>query len=150
VNQAGVQVTGAQAARARVAKVGVRGGDIRDSSYRVRSVYRRAQIERFARHGRGEWPALHESTIDTKRRLGATGGPMVRTGALEKALTRPKASGQVDERKRDELVFGTTLPYARFHDEGRGVTRRPLMTFTPRERHDMAKALETYIAQGRK
>lgn len=145
-----VRCTGATQTRDRLRDVGERGGDLRKASSAVRTIYREAQEAKFASAGHGTWPALKPETVEAKRRRGLDTRLMRASGALYKALTAPRAGAQVDERHKDSLVFGTSLPYARYHDQGSGgMPRRALMQFTAAEQKRMTETLGEFIAKGR-
>lgn len=144
-----VTCTGATQARDRLRDVGERGGDVRKASSAVRTAYREAQEARYASAGHGSWPPLKAETVESKRRQGLDTRLMRASGALYKSLTAARANAQVDERHKDSLVFGTNLPYAQYHDQGKGVPRRALMEFTAAERKAMADALGQFVAKGR-
>jgi phage gpG-like protein len=128
--------------------VSKRAGDIRDSSYKIRTIFRNAEKERFASNGRGSWDGLADSTKEYKARENQDPRVLRASNALYKSLTAPRAREQIDARERDELRFGTEVPYAVFHDQGRGVPTRTLIDLTPQERRRIDVALEKYIAEG--
>jgi len=139
-----VEVRGEKKAAADLAAIGERADDIRDASYKVRTVYRKAEGRLFDVYGPG-WPPLAESTRERKARAGVDSRLMRATGALFRAMTSPRASGQIDVRKPHELRFGTDLPYAIFHHVGKGVPKRLLIDLTPAERRQMTDELGDYI-----
>lgn len=143
-----IEARGVDRAAHALHNVGKRGADIKDSSYKVRSIFRNAEKERFASNGRGSWPALKEASRDAKARRNLDPRPMRASNALYKALTAPRARNQTDHRERDELRFGTDLPYAAVHDEGKSRPKRQLIDLTPAERRKIDVALEKYIAEG--
>lgn len=78
---------------------------------------RRAELEHFETRGHGTWPPLAASTIRAKGHSTI----LVDSGDLKADLTE---EGGVEEIIGDELVYGTTIFYARLHREGRGVPKR--------------------------
>lgn len=140
---------GDKQAAAHVQAVGNRGGDLRGAAAKVRTVVRDAQQQRFDSGGFGSWPKLAQSTIDSKRRSGGDARLMRKTGALYKALTAARAKGQIDDRRRSELAFGTDLAYARFHQEGRGVPARDLEGFPSSVDRKLTDAMQEYVSTGR-
>lgn len=79
--------------------------------------------ENWRSHGvsRGHpWTALHPGTLAQKRRQGYSGEPLIRTGRL-------RASMRVLRSDAGGLLFGTDVPYAAAHDQGRGVPERALL-----------------------
>lgn len=140
-----VSCTGAQETAAQLERVSDRGSDIGKAAAKVRTVYRKAQEEHFASANHGSWPALDKRTVEAK----GSARILRRTDALYKSLTAARASFQVDDRSHSVLTFGTSVPYAPFHDLGRGVPRRALMEFTAAEQKAMAEALGQFVTEGR-
>ena len=143
-----LQARGIDRTAKHLSDVAKRAGDIKKASFKVRTIYRQAEERQFASRGGGAWPALKDSTREAKARKNYDPRPMRATNALYKALTAPRARGQVDERAEDEFRFGTDLPYAAFHDKGKGVPTRKLIDLTARERQDIDDALGDFIAKG--
>jgi phage gpG-like protein len=142
-----VEVRGAGKAAVNLHRLGERGADVRPVSEKVRSVYRKSTERRFRTRGEGAWPPLAGSTMERKQRQGLDPRPLRATEKLYRALTSPRAAGQVDVRDRSEFRFGTTLPYARFHDTGSGgVPRRELIELTPAERREVTKLISGHVA----
>lgn len=141
--------SGDRAAASSIREVGERGSDIRGASAKVRTVYRQAQERRFRSSGFGTWAPLKRSTVAIKASAHKPSEPMVRSGALKRSLTAARASAQVDERTKSELVFGTTLPYATFHEEGKGKAKRSLVDFPEKDERAMAEAMRDYVTEGR-
>ena len=143
-----IEVRGARKAAVDLAELGERGSDIRRVSEKVRAIYRKSNERRFASMGLGSWSPLADSTKERKRRGGYDARAMRRTGALERSLTAPRASDQVDRRDKTEFRFGTTLPYAGYHDSGTGgEKKRELVELTPAERHEVSRLISAYIAK---
>lgn len=146
--QPSIEIRGARKAAVDLAELGERGSDIRRVSEKVRSIYRRSNARRFASSGLGSWPALADSTVERKAREGSSGPPMVRSGDLMRALTSPRAADQVDRRDRTEFRFGTTLPYAVYHDSGTGgEKKRELVELTANERAQVSRLISAYVAR---
>lgn len=124
-----------------------RGSDIRRVSEQVRSVYRRSNERRF--DGSAGWAGLAESTRERKTREGLDSRPMRATGALYRALTEPRASGQVDEREPTEFRFGVSLYYAHFSRGTKTEPERDLIDLSVRERHEIDDLISTYVSKGR-
>lgn len=111
-----------------------------------------ANKEQFASRGRrwrAPWKPLSPSTVAQKRREGFLNEPLVRTTDLRRELTnRPLG---VEHLRASELVAGTDLPYARFHQRGtRRVPRRVLINAEAVAREGAASAaVVTWIVHGR-
>lgn len=149
MSRSAVTHTGDREASSRIRQIGERGSDIRGASSKVRTVYREAQQRRWASQGFGTWPALKPSTVASKQRAGEPRAPMRASGALMRSMTAARARDQVDERTSSELVFGTTLPYAAYHEQGNGVPKRSLVDFPAADERRMAEAMRDYITEGR-
>ena len=143
-----IQAKGDERAARHMNDVAKRASDIKKASFKVRTIYRHAEEKRFQSRGGGSWPALKESTRESKARHNYDPRLMRASNALYRALTSPRARGQIDDRAEDQFRFGTTLPYARFHDTGKGVPTRKLIDLTPAERRDIDDALGDFIAKG--
>jgi phage gpG-like protein len=141
-----IEQRGAGVAAVHLARMGKRARDVRDASYKVRTVFRKAEESRFRSNGAGTWQGLADSTRQRKAAMGQDPRILRATGALYKSLTAPRASNQVDERKPDALRFGTSVPYAAFHDTGRGVPRRQLIDLTGAERRAIEDEIAKYVA----
>lgn len=143
-----IEVRGQRKAAIDLRQLGERSSDIRRVSEKVRSIYRKSNERRFDTSGSGTWPPLAADTKERKARAGLDPRPMRATGALYRSLTSPRASDQVDRRDPTEFRFGTTLPYARFHDLGTGgEKKRELIELTPAEQHQIRKIVSAYIAR---
>jgi hypothetical protein len=127
--------------------------------------------EQFATEGHrasGGWAPLAPSTIQKRGGAGRSGGAIftnpgggggftsggpVRilhdTGALEQSLTEPKGANQILEVTPQELVFGSRLPYAHYHQTGtRRMPRRRPLEFTEAAKRDMVKILQRFVVTG--
>ena len=127
--------------------LGRRAQDVRPVSYKVRTVFRKAEQSRFVYQGPG-WERLAEGTQLRKSREGLDPRILRAKNVLYRSLTSPSAAFQVDRRDAHEFEFGSDVPYAHFHQEGRGVPERILIDLTPAERRQMTKAMQAYIASG--
>jgi hypothetical protein len=90
----------------------------------------------FRLKGRGQYEDLAESTKDQKRRLGISVYPILkRTGTLEEAAATPTGRGAINRIiRKDTLEIGvseSTVPYAEFHQDGRGVPMRKFLFIGP-------------------
>lgn len=142
-----VQERGVDRAKRNLEEMGLRAKDVRGVSFKVRTVFRKAEERRFNSQGDGSWPPLAQATREAKARNGQDPRMLRATGALFRSLTSPRAAGQIDERRPDEFRFGTKLPYAQFHDTGRGVPKRKLIDLTVKERREIDDAISAFIAR---
>lgn len=144
-----VEQRGAGVAAKHLADMGKRARAPKDASYKVRSIFRKAEAKRFDTKGAGTWKPLADSTRRNKAERNHDPRILRATNALYKSLTAPRASGQIDERDRtDQWRFGTSVPYAAFHDTGRGVPKRKLIDLTGTERKAIDDEIGKFIATG--
>lgn len=144
-----IHTVGADKAAKTINDTGKRANDARPAASKVRTAYREVELNIFAHNGGAQaWEKLKDSTRENKRRRNQDHGVLRASGALYKALTAPRAKYQVDDRAAHEFRFGTTLPYAVFHEEGKGQAKRPTQAFTQAQQRHINKAIEDYIATG--
>jgi phage gpG-like protein len=146
--QLGIEATGDRLAAERLLQVGERAADVRPVRPLLDPIFRRDEEARFAVDGPG-WPPLKAATVALKQAQGWDARILRRTGELEKALTSPGAGVEVGmTSRRDELVFGTDVPYARFHQYGQGVPRRPVIDLRPATVEEMSEVVQGYVVEG--
>jgi len=144
-----IEQRGAGVAAKHLADMGKRARAPKDASYRVRTIFRKAEESRFSSAGAGTWKPLAETTRQLKAERGHDPRILRATNALYKSLTAPRARDQIDDRDRqDAWRFGTTVPYAIYHDTGRGVPKRKLIDLTSSERKAIDDEIGKYIATG--
>jgi phage gpG-like protein len=142
-----IETRGAGKAAADLKQLGDRGSDVRRVADKVRKVYLRSNQRRFQTGGSGQWPSLKPSTVERKARQNLDPRPLRATGTLYRSLTSSRAADQVDQREATELRFGSTVPYAGYHDQGKGRMHRELIELTASERAQVSKAVSDYIAK---
>lgn len=143
-----IEQRGAGKAAVDLHRIGDRSSDIRRLSEKVRSIYRRSEAARFDSSGRGAWPPLAASTRARKAAQGLDPRILRASGMLYRSLTSPRAAEQIDVRERTEFRFGTAVPYAVFHDTGKGQPKRELIELTPAERQEIDELIARYISKG--
>jgi hypothetical protein len=144
-----IKTVGADRAAKAINDTGRRANDVKPAGSKVRAAYQEAEAEIFRRNGGAvAWKRLEDSTREVKRRLHQDNGILRASGALHKALTASRAKDQVDDRRAHELAFGTTLPYADYHESGRGQAKRPTQAFTAAQLQRINDAIGDYIATG--
>lgn len=107
---------------------------------------RRLENELFETEGHGEWPALSQTTLEEKAREGYPPKILQATEALKDSLTgNLSAMGHVERITEEEVVFGTTIPYAKYHQEGRGVPQRAPVDLREENVRGWTKQIQQYI-----
>ncbi len=106
--------------------------DNSDSLAAVADDLRQMMAEQFATEGAAggtPWAPLATSTLRKSRRTRS--GILNLTGALLGSLTDPGAPGHVEQIDSAQLLFGSGLPYAGFHQTGtRRMPARPIVVLT--------------------
>lgn len=77
-----------------------------------------------------------------ERHFAGLRGRYVRTGALKASLTQPNANGAIREAHADELVFGTSIYYARFL---RRKKKSAVLVLKPIERKAASRTILDFI-----
>lgn len=107
---------------------------------------------RFDSNGFGRWPALDPQTIRRKSQRGQSPRVLEATGRLRAALTTPGAPGQRLDIGRDEMTFGLVpngaAYYGRFHQAGRGVPKRLVLSATTLRRKQISDRVRSFIVNG--
>lgn len=134
-------------------EMGVRAKDVRKVSTRVRKIYRRAEKQRFDTRGPG-WAPLKPSTVERKARANADPRILRARGDLYDSLVKTRAEHQVNVKRSDSFRFGTSVPYARYHEYAKkmgGPQRMPnreLVGLSETDLHDVAGVLSDFIVLG--
>ena len=107
----------------------------------------RRQFESEGRYGAGGWKRLAPSTVETKSRLGYSGGILVRTGALMRGLTE-KGGDHLEEIKPLEMRIGVRNRVARFHQWGTvNMPARPVIKLPEEQRRRWHKIIHRYLVR---
>lgn len=114
----------------------------------IRRVERR-QFDSQGAYASGGWKRLAQSTLDYKKAHNLDPRILRATGDLFDAMTKKGDGKQVALATRSGLVFGTTLDYAQFHQQGRGVPKRVVVELHESERRDIIKIIQQYIREER-
>jgi phage gpG-like protein len=159
----------------KILRIGDRAEDAAPALRGLADYFRGIESEQFATQGQsgsGGWPELKPSTIRKRLagrrdasvgrfRSASTGRFQSRsqataslkilddTGALKDSLTDAGDEQHIERVSRDELAFGTIVPYARFHQMGtsRMDQRRPVELTEP-ERKEAVRKLQRYLMTG--
>jgi phage gpG-like protein len=130
-----------------------RADDMSDALGAVGDMLAGAETRQFSSQGTyasGGWAPLAPSTLARKAALGQGDRILVATGELRDSLTRRTGGGNaLREVTPSSLVFGTTVPYARFHQQGTGrmPQRRPL-ELTEGDRRQSVRILQRFVTDG--
>lgn len=141
------EVEGAHKAAAHLLELGERGSDVRRPAERIKQVYTRSNQRRFA--GAGHWPPLAPATVQRKARAGGDQRIERRTGELYRSLTSMHGANQEDRRDKQELRFGTTVPYAGFQYGNGHQPARPLIRLSPADRRDVTRLIAAWVVEER-
>lgn len=96
------------------------------------------------------WAPLDPEYAAWKLENYGANGILVRTGDLQRSLTFDNARGAVREIRRTKARFGTSIPYARFHQTGtRNMPERPPIVNPEVLQSRLADRMATYIVEGR-
>jgi phage gpG-like protein len=144
----GFTTTGTQKSAAVLNSIGGRGADARPAWPSIFKLMQADTAERFNRDGEGDWQRLAEATIDAKARKHQDPRIMRASGALYKSLTGDRARGALRRKSRYQMRYGTTVFYARFHQMGKGVPKRELITVDAALTRRIVDALESYASKG--
>lgn len=95
--------------------------------------------QHFDRSGSGRWPELHPATLTRRARAGQNSNRILEvSGRLRRSLTSANARDAVRQIRGDELVFGSTVPYAPYV-----ARRRPPI---PEITRDLAQRMSGHVA----
>lgn len=103
------------------------------------------------------WAPLRNNTIASKRAHSFLhpDSPLRATDDLMRSLSEPGAPGQILEINDSDFTFGTTIPYADFHQTGfthhktgRHVPARPPMTIAKKHMQEYIKDIRDWVFEG--
>jgi len=98
--------------------------------------------------GGGRWQPLSEACAGWKAVHYPNTRILERTGALEQSLTRASDSNAVKIERRKELILGTSVPYAIYHQSIEPRTRlprRPVIQVTESFKRGVMRHIHTYL-----
>jgi len=146
-----IRVTGGTRAQAAIARIVSRLKDFRPA-YRTMARFLEGVLsDQFdsqgARTGR-QWAALSQKYSAWKAKKYPGKGLLEREGTLRRSLTSGTSIHAVREIGRKRFVFGTTVPYAPFHQEGGGnLPQRRLIDPTTGDRKEMSEIVRRYLTR---
>lgn len=159
----------------KILRVGDRAEDASPALRGLADYFRDLERDQFRSEGgtgSGGWPELKPSTI--RKRVGglrdrnvgrfrsrSSGRFMSRsqatasitilddTGALKDSLTDAGDESHIERVSRDELEFGTLVPYARFHQTGtKHMAKRRPVELSETHRRESVRKLQKYLMTG--
>lgn len=144
--------------RRELLRFGERATDARPAFRSIATLLRRSEQRQFATSGgyaSGGWAPLAMSTVLEKQRLRARGESrytraiLRETGALMESLTRKVDPGHIEHVEPHQLVFGTQVSYAKYHQLGtRSMPRRRPVEVRAQDRVEMVKRLQRFLVTG--
>lgn len=146
------EVSGQKLVNRELLRVGAYAGDAAPAFEAIAALMMTETREQFASeggHASGGWAPLKPATVAAKQRGGFRPEILRRTDNLLHSLTIKGDPNQVLEITGQSLLFGSSLPYAEYHQTGTATMpmRRPL-AFTQQARVGMTKILQRWILVG--
>lgn len=110
----------------------------------------RKQFDTQGAHASGGWKPLKPATLAAKQRKGLRLEILQATGPLMDSLTEKGDAHMIFEAHPTELVFGSAVPYAPYHQTGthRGLPRRRPIELTEATRKACVKILQRWLVAG--
>lgn len=138
----------------RLMRFGDRAQDARPAFRGIADLLRTSEQRQFASRGRyasAGWAPLAPSTLASKIRRGESTSILEATGTLRDSLTRKTDGGHVELVEPHQLIFGSQVPYAKYHQRGtRTMPRRRPLEVRGRDRQEMVKIIQRHLmAEGR-
>jgi phage gpG-like protein len=95
------------------------------------------------------WEPLAASTVEHKAKAGLDPRILHATHRLRRSLTDKGAAGHLEHATNASLIFGSYVPYGRYHAHGSGSLpkRRPIQ-FTENQKRYIMKKLQRYVLTG--
>jgi phage gpG-like protein len=100
-------------------------------------------------YGSGGWTPLAPSTLAKKARLGQDHRILQATRRLKNSLTRRESSEHLLITTPQDMHWGTTVPYARIHQDGAAnLPQRRVVQLPEGGRREVVRVLQRHIVQG--
>jgi hypothetical protein len=142
----GIEAHGDDVASRHLTGLAKRGRDPRPAFTKIIEDLRAGEAKWFASSGEGSWPKLAEATLADKARNGYPAQTLVRSGALLASLTAARGKQGRRTATTKQMRFGSRVFYARFHQTGSGVPRRPpLVPTDQRTRRKMVGDVRSHL-----
>lgn len=101
------------------------------------------------KHASGGWAPLAESTLAQKISQGYPTTILHRTLDLLRSLVDPNHADGIEEIDPEGFTYGTSLPYAMFHQDGTvNMPARPPLEFTEADKVLWVRRLQRYLVDG--
>lgn len=143
-----IETLGEKAVARDLIGIGARAVDIEPAMGDVADELRRATVRQFdsqGAYGSGGWEPLAASTVEQKRQAGLDPRILHATRRLRDSLTESGHPDAVVVPSRDGLSFGTTVPYAGYHQHGRGVPRRRPLQLPEAVRRAVVRIVQAHV-----
>jgi phage gpG-like protein len=119
----------------------------------INDVLSRASVRQFASqgaYGSGTWAPLAPSTLARKARLGQPSQILQATRRLKRSLTVEDHPEHLYVASAKEMAWGTTVPYAKYHQDGNGssLPRRRVVQLPESARRNVMKVVQRGILTG--
>jgi phage gpG-like protein len=102
------------------------------------------QFDSHGVYGSGGWDELAPSTLKRKQALGQPSDILRATGRLEDSLTIDDHEEHLQIENRDAMWWGTLVPYAKYHQQGKGVPQRRPVEPPEGSRRYIVRILQAY------
>lgn len=139
---------GEQAVARDLLRFGQNATDVRPAMEEIANSLRRSTTRQFdsqGAYGSGGWDQLADSTIARKRAAGLDPRILHATRRLRDSLTEEGNDEQISIARHDGLDFGTTVPYAGFHQKGEGVKQRRPVQLPESDRREVVRILQRHL-----
>lgn len=136
-------------------RVGERGQDMRPAFTAIGTFWldeTREQFNTEGGHASGGWKPLAPETVRRKALAGLDPRILRATGALFTSLTERGRKGSLLRITKNELRFGSTLPYAAVHQRPKASNRLPQrrpVELTEAARKESVRILQRWIVTGK-
>ncbi len=147
-----LEAFGEQLISRKILRVADRAVDARPAWREIRRAFVEAEADLFATEGASSgraWQELSPVTVEIKEREGSDSRILHGRGDLEASLATLGGPDQIFEAALEWMVFGTAVPWARWHQRGTTIlaVRRPL-DFSEAVKRFGTKILQRYIMTG--
>lgn len=142
-----VDVFGDTVISRRLTRIGERARDLTPAWEEVMQHLEELEDVQFSTEGAllsGGWAPLRPSTLARKSMAGHS--ILTETGALRASLAGEDDADAIRRVTSEGLDFGTSVPYAGFHQRGtRRMVARPLLELPEHVKRDVVKILQRYL-----